>query len=432
MTIAHLQEAIDLIQSGTFPKFAFEFENDNVQALKLPQGYEIRLFNASISSEGIAAIATALQSRNAPQGLIINLELNDIEVEGAQALATVIQSGNAPQGFTIDLAFNKIGDEGAQALATAIQSENAPENLEINLNGNNIGLEGTKAIANAIQSGRAPQGLQVRLGAEVFFFTEQIKAIATAISSGKAPQGLEVELSDDNLTNEGIRAIADAIQSGQAPQGLKIKLNYGANRRIKSVRALAAAAAVAEFVHHNQITIIVNNSTTLSTSLKNEFAPFFEEARAQFFPNQKQQIITAIQNTQAQLGNDEALTQTLAAVNAIDISSESTLEDFTESVQQLHGYAEVLQAKSSQYQNLAKMLITFATLLAAAAVTVGLTVATAGAVPAAIALGAASTATAAGSGYSFFKAHRINSNIKSINKLHDMQQQVEERPTVTA
>ena len=267
---------------------------------------------------------------------------------------------------------------------------------------------------NLIQSGRAPQGLNINLWNNDIG-VEGARAIATAIQSGRAPQGLNINLGYNDIGVEGARAIATAIQSGRAPQGLSINLQFN-KIGLEAKRPLAEAVVRAELVYHKQITVLYNAF---------EFEQLIVQAREEFLSNQRQQLICAIQKIQAKLGNDDVLTQALATVEAIEITPETTVQSFNESVQQLYRYAEALEIKSSQYKTIASWLIAFAGLLVAAALAVGLTVSTSGVVvPAVIALSAASTAISAGSCFNFFKAHQVNSNINSINEMRVIQPNV--------
>lgn len=89
-----------------------------------------------------------------------------------------------------------------------------------------------------------------------------------------------------------------------------------------------------------------------------------------------------------------------------DLYSVPDLDSIGKIVQDLQHQAEKMQSLSTKFDKVAKVLLGFATLLAATAVAITLPVSTAVAAPIAIALGSTSALSLAGSGYSFFEKNR--------------------------
>ena len=221
---------------------------------------ELDISNNKIGDNGIAHIATALQTNTTMTRLCISMcSMSD---EGAESLGRALAANRSNAMQELYISGNKIGDNGVASIATALQTNTTMTILDISecsmsdegaeslaralianrsnamqklyISGNKIGDNGVTSIATALQTNTT----MTVLGISACNMSEEgAESLARALAISRSLQVLLMHYND--ISDNGIAHIATALQTNNTLKTLAI-----GGETITDEGALSLAAAL--------------------------------------------------------------------------------------------------------------------------------------------------------------------------------------------
>ena len=233
---------------------------------------ELNIENNKIGDNGIAHVATALQTNTTMTEL--DISQCSISDEGAESLARAFAVNRSLQ--ELDMSCNKIGDKGIAHIATALQtnttmtkldisqcsiSDEGAESLaralavnrslqELDMSWNEIGDKGIAHIATTLQTNTTMTKLDI---SHCSISDEGAESLARALAVNRSLQ--ELYISENEIGDKGIAHIAKALQTNITMTKLYIRRCSISDEGVQSLaRALAVNKSLQElYISENEI-----------------------------------------------------------------------------------------------------------------------------------------------------------------------------------